>query len=481
MMPSKYLSISSAFLFLLGCAENPDHTNVFDPETPNEAPLPVELTSDMVGEISDDRISFSWTESGEEDFYQYQVYRSASADAGTEATLIATLNYPFVTTLSDVGLQPNSEYQYQVSVMDKGGLSTSSNLLGITSAPGIVFCGRFVREGAGADFPYHYSKSDVITYDDGVYLCTAVLDIQWQLSLWIRVFNPDEITDRGRWHPSYDGTPLISGDSDGDGMPDMYEIIARTDPADPGSLPDIAPDVYPHIVPTQLLVIGTDGSASVTLFVFFTEGPYYTHGKILKFNGNLGTLDFTLDQSFGNNGVLVPEYRLAFGLTNISNTGLLVARREHYEIYDFNGQLVETSAQLPIRIGIVSVGSDTPGSERYYYLTNWDGFIYKYDQDGNELTSWSGFGENTGSLIPIGLYADERGNVFITDATRRTVNRFDSNGEFISRWDGANYGDLTKPFHFDEAIATFGQASIAGDGEDIVITDMNTAIFRAQY
>ncbi|NQV50945.1 MAG: hypothetical protein HQ507_10625 [Candidatus Marinimicrobia bacterium] len=476
---SLFLAVSFA-LTILACAEDPSHTNIFDPETPNDFPDSVRLSPELVGMISDDLITLNWTQSGINDFKAYHIYRSMEAGVNDASTLVTSLPYPFLTSSTDVDLQPNTEYYYRVSVEDKGGLVTYSNELKISTAPETIFCLRIVREGSGTDFNYHCSKADALSEDNSIYLFFAVLDKRWELSMWTWKADDSMVTDRGGWHPNRDGTTLISGDSDQDGMPDMYEIITNTDPFDPTSFSNIEPEVFPFIVPAQILVIKEPGSTSTTVFVLFMETPYYSDSKILKFIGDFETHDFSLDMNWGDNGILRAGIGRVFGISKLSSSRILLAKRQIYDIYDFSGNLIFTSGDLPIRIGVVSEGSNTPGGDHYLYLTNWDGQIYKLDESGNELTHWIGFEENRGSLVPIGLYADERGNVFITDGQRNTVNRYDSNGDFISRWDGANY-NTTKPFFFDNDVATFGHASIAGSGANIVIVDMNTAIYRAIY
>ncbi|NQV15927.1 hypothetical protein HQ531_10760 [bacterium] len=476
---SQFLVLSLA-LIIMACAEDPSHTNIFDPDTPNDFPDSVNLSPELVGTISDDLITFSWTQSGIDDFQEYHIYRSVEAGVNDASTLVTSLPYPFQTSFIDMDLQPNTEYYYRVLVEDKGGLITPSNELKISTAPETIFCHRFVREGSGTDFQYHCSKADALAHDNSIYLFFAVLDKRWELSMWTWKADDGMVTDRGTWYPNRNGTRLISGDSDDDGMPDMYEIITNTDPVDSTSFANIEPEVFPHVVPAQILLIKEPESTSTTLFVLFIETPYFSDSKILKFIGDFETLDFSLDTDWGDNGIMRPGSGRVFGMSKLSSNRILLAKREIYEIYDFDGNLIITSGDLPIRIGVVSEGSNTPGGDRYLYLTNWDGQIYKLDESGNELMHWIGFDENRGSLVPIGLYADEQGNVFITDGQRNTVNRYDSNGNLISRWDGANYNN-TKPFFFDSDIATFGHASIAGSGDNIVIVDMNTAVYRAIY
>lgn len=115
------------------------------------------------------------------------------------------------------------------------------------------------------------------------------------------------------------------------------------------------------------------------------------------------------------------------------------------------------------------------------YLTNWNGTIFKYDNAGNFLTSWQGFDWNSGSLVPIGLFADNRGNVFISDTELGTVNRYNSDGILVSRWGGINQ-EFVYPFYFSEQVAIYSQASLIGDNNNnLFIVDMHTYRSRVAY
>ena len=73
--------------FLLGCADEITHSNIFDPDTPNEYPIAVELRTDLITDMTNHSISFHWTESGDEDFYSYNIYRSDQPGVDTSSTL----------------------------------------------------------------------------------------------------------------------------------------------------------------------------------------------------------------------------------------------------------------------------------------------------------------------------------------------------------------------------------------------------------
>ena len=84
-------------------------------------------------------------------------------------------------------------------------------------------------------------------------------------------------------------------------------------------------------------------------------------------------------------------------------------------------------------------------------------------------------------MVPIGLFADNRGNVFISDTELGTVNRYNSDGILVSRWGGINQ-EFVYPFYFSEQVAIYSQASLIGDNNNnLFIVDMHTYRSRVAY
>ena len=48
---TNYNIVLYSLLVLFGCADSPTHTNIFDPDTPNENPTAVELRTDLITDI----------------------------------------------------------------------------------------------------------------------------------------------------------------------------------------------------------------------------------------------------------------------------------------------------------------------------------------------------------------------------------------------------------------------------------------------
>lgn len=476
----KYTAIQFILLFpiwvFFSCADNPIHDNVYDPETPNETPLAVTLSTELVSGITNHTMTIGWTESGEDDFYGYHIYRSATPGVDTNSTLLASYPYPFMIEFTDTGLAPNTNYNYKVYTEDKGGLTAASNELSFTTSPNIEFEGRLITDGAGTENLYHYSKSDMIINNGVAYVCFAVLERDWDLYLDVKNFQnasghgvPEELTE------------LITGDSDGDDQPDMYEIFANSDHHNPNMVPAYDFASYPHVTPNQILVYVNPTTGQGNIFVFFRHGDHYPLAKVIKFTGNWTNRDFHMDDTWFEHGV----YRLdpCNTIAKYSASELMINNGEGYKVYGLSGNLIKT-VELGSLIGLLTVGYDTPGGEKRIYMTHWDGEILKYDDNGNLLMSWQGFWKNAGTLVPMSIFADDRGNVFITDPGLNTVNRYDSSGNLISRWEGVNI-ENHYTFYFNDMVATYNHASIIGGnfGDNIVlfIVDMNAFFCKGVY
>jgi len=93
---------------------------------------PAGVTGLINGTIGPNSIMFSWDENNDTDFDKYIIYRS---DIGA----IATTSSKSYTSYTDVLVNSNTTYSYQVSAIDKNGNEGSkSNALTVTTLPGII-------------------------------------------------------------------------------------------------------------------------------------------------------------------------------------------------------------------------------------------------------------------------------------------------------------------------------------------------------
>ena len=64
--------------------------------------------------------------------------------------------------------------------------------------------------------------------------------------------------------------------------------------------------------------------------------------------------------------------------------------------------------------------------------------IQKFDSNGKFITKWGSYGTADGQFsIHIGVAVDSSGNVYVTDSANNRIQKFNSNGTFITKW-GSN-------------------------------------------
>ena len=78
-------------------------------------------------------VALSWTQSREEDFAFYKVFRSRSPGVNTSSRLVKFTSDRERTSYTDANLQENTTYYYRVYVYDAGGLFTPSNEVKVTT------------------------------------------------------------------------------------------------------------------------------------------------------------------------------------------------------------------------------------------------------------------------------------------------------------------------------------------------------------
>ncbi|MGB8024915.1 MAG: SMP-30/gluconolactonase/LRE family protein [Nitrososphaeraceae archaeon] len=61
--------------------------------------------------------------------------------------------------------------------------------------------------------------------------------------------------------------------------------------------------------------------------------------------------------------------------------------------------------------------------------------IQKFDSNGNYITKWGTTGSGDGQLSrPIGMAIDSSGNIYVCDSSNNRIQKFDSNGNYITKW-----------------------------------------------
>ncbi len=96
--------------------------------------------------------------------------------------------------------------------------------------------------------------------------------------------------------------------------------------------------------------------------------------------------------------------------------------------------------------GPVGVAVDPSGN--VYVSDSWNFRVQKFDSDGNYLTQWGTRGAGDGQFGgPTGIATDTAGNVYVADASTYRIQKFDSGGGFLAKWGalGVNEGEFYAP------------------------------------
>jgi fibronectin type 3 domain-containing protein len=98
--------------------------------TIRNVPLPVVL---FLNGAFEDRMELAWSESGDDDFESYRIYRSKNKPVTESSHLVARVSSITQVTVTDDEVVPSTTYNYMVVVSDATGLTANSNTITVTS------------------------------------------------------------------------------------------------------------------------------------------------------------------------------------------------------------------------------------------------------------------------------------------------------------------------------------------------------------
>jgi tripartite motif-containing protein 71 len=77
------------------------------------------------------------------------------------------------------------------------------------------------------------------------------------------------------------------------------------------------------------------------------------------------------------------------------------------------------------------------------YVTDYvNDLVQKFDSNGAFITKWGSSGSGDGQFNgPEGIATDSSGNVYVTDFNNHRIQKFDSNGAFITKWGSWGLGE----------------------------------------
>jgi tripartite motif-containing protein 71 len=100
------------------------------------------------------------------------------------------------------------------------------------------------------------------------------------------------------------------------------------------------------------------------------------------------------------------------------------------------------------------------------YATDTENFnVQKFDVNGNFITKWGSEGEGNGQFASLeSLDVDSSGNVYVADFGNNRIQKFTSEGTFITKWgsEGEGDGQFSEPEGID--VDDLGHVYVADTG-----------------
>jgi hypothetical protein len=107
---------------------------------------------------------------------------------------------------------------------------------------------------------------------------------------------------------------------------------------------------------------------------------------------------------------------------------------------------------------------DLDSANNVYIVDTGNNRIQKFDSEGNFITKWGGFGYDPGQFNnPRGIAIDDDDNVYVLDNGNSRVQKFDNNGKFMMEWgsQGSSAGQFDNLSTEGIAVDSYGRVYVA--------------------
>jgi hypothetical protein len=204
-------------------------------------------------------------------------------------------------------------------------------------------------------------------------------------------------------------------------------------------------------------------------FIYIAD---YGNNRIQKF-----TSDGQFVTKWGTNGAADGQFNLPGGITVDSSGYVYVTDEGNHRVQKFtsDGQFVtKWGSYCSIDSGSGCIDPDDEGDliagdgqfnsptgitidsgGMVYVVDLSNNRIQKFTSDGVFVTKWGGGGYEDGKLSsPFGIAADSSGFVYVVDEGNNRIQKFTSDGQFVTKW--GTYGAADGQFEFPKGIAIDG-------------------------
>ncbi|MEE4358631.1 MAG: C1 family peptidase, partial [Desulfococcaceae bacterium] len=235
-------------------------------------------------------------------------------------------------------------------------------------------------------------------------------------------------------------------------------------------------------VPWLLIQSGNSGTNSGTVSVYAQSNTGGARTGIITVtapNAANSPLNVEVRQTAGTSGVYTyenmwptleqPWYFDCPCDVAVDNTGYVyIADSDNNQIQKFasDGTLI-TKWDLGFWGALIAIAVDKNG---YVYVAEGYGnSIYKYDsKDKTLITKWGSEGSNDGEFLqPTGITIDNDNNIYVADRGNSRIQKFSSNGRFITKWDVEGLGDYEEP----DSIYMYTSGIAVDTDDNIYISD----------